>query len=88
MAKKTTTSKKLAGTLAEYVSSERVHIDDLTLSVYSRCADFFEYRPQVVVKARTEDEVRGVLRVANEHRVPVTYRAAGTSLSGQICPGM
>jgi len=83
MAQKTTTSNKLSHALKKYVPSDRVHIDDLTLSVYSRCADFYEYRPQVVVKARTEDEVRDVLRVANEHRVPVTFRAAGTSLSGQ-----
>ncbi len=83
MAQKTTTSNKLSHALKKYVPSDRVHIDDLTLSVYSRCADFYEYHPQVVVKARTEDEVRDVLRVANEHRVPVTFRAAGTSLSGQ-----
>ena len=28
------------------------------------CADFYEYRPQTVVKARTEEEAKGVLRVA------------------------
>ena len=83
MTRKTKTSEQLAHALEEYVPSVRVHIDELTLSVYSRAADFFEYRPQVVVKARSEDEVRGVLRVANEHKVPVTFRAAGTSVSGQ-----
>ena len=76
MTLKTNTPEQLAHALGEYVPSERVHIDELTLTVYSRCADFYEYRPQAVVKARSEDEVRGVPRVANEHKVPVTFRAA------------
>jgi D-lactate dehydrogenase len=76
--------RDLGRALCAEVEANRVHIDDLTLAVYSRSADFYEYRPQAVVKARTEAEVQGVLRVANEHKVPVTFRAAGTSLSGQV----
>lgn len=83
IAQKAITSNKLAHELKKSVPSERVHIDDLTLSVYSRAADFFEYRPMAVVKARTEDEVKAVLPTANEYGVPVTFRAAGTSLAGQ-----
>ncbi len=76
--------EKLAHALEQFVPAERVHVDELTIAVYSRAADFYEYRPQAVVKARSEDEVRGILQVANEHEVPVTFRAAGTSLSGQV----
>jgi len=83
MARKKSKIKQLADSLAEFVPAERVHIDDLTLAVYSRAADFFEYRLHAVVKARSEEEVKGVLRTANDHSVPVTFRAAGTSLSGQ-----
>ncbi len=84
MTNTTDSSNGLVQALKGAVPEERVHIDDLTLTVYSRAADFFEYRPQAVVKARTEEEVRGVLRVAKEHKVPVTFRAAGTSLSGLV----
>ncbi|MDA2918122.1 FAD-binding oxidoreductase [Desulfobacterota bacterium AH_259_B03_O07] len=84
MTKATSSADELAGALKGVMPEERVHTDELTLTVYARAADFFEYRPQAVVKARTEEEVRGVLRVATEHKVPVTFRAAGTSLSGQV----
>ena len=31
----------------------------------------------------TEEEIQKVLPIATKHQVPVTFRAAGTSLSGQ-----
>ena len=39
--------------------------------------------PQVVVLPKDEGEVAAILATARRHRVPVTFRAAGTSLSGQ-----
>ena len=36
-----------------------------------------------MVKVHTEDEIRRVLPIARRLAVPVTFRAAGTSLSGQ-----
>lgn len=36
-----------------------------------------------VVKVHSEEEVAKILPIAAEHGVPVTFRAAGTSLSGQ-----
>lgn len=37
----------------------------------------------VIEKVHSEDEVAALLRLSQRHRVPVTFRAAGTSLSGQ-----
>jgi D-lactate dehydrogenase (cytochrome) len=42
--------------------------------------------PDVVVYARTRDEVSKVLAYANEQRVPVTPFGAGTSLEGGVIP--
>lgn len=42
--------------------------------------------PEVVVKPRTAAEVAAVLRLANEQRIPVTPRGAGTGLSGGAVP--
>ncbi|MCF8380538.1 MAG: FAD-binding oxidoreductase [Bacteroidales bacterium] len=39
--------------------------------------------PEVVLKPTTESEVSQVLKVLSKYKVPVTFRAAGTSLSGQ-----
>ncbi|HLT70335.1 MAG TPA: FAD-linked oxidase C-terminal domain-containing protein [Acidimicrobiales bacterium] len=42
--------------------------------------------PLAVVLPATTEEVAGVLRVADEHRVPVTARGAGTGMSGACIP--
>ncbi|HEX6568275.1 MAG TPA: FAD-linked oxidase C-terminal domain-containing protein [Acidimicrobiales bacterium] len=43
-------------------------------------------RPVAVVLPATTDEVAAVLRIADEHRVPVTARGAGTGMSGACIP--
>ena len=42
--------------------------------------------PAFLVRPGTTAEVAGVLRIANEHRVPVTARGSGTGLSGAVVP--
>ena len=44
------------------------------------------YLPNVVVKPRTAQEISSILRLCNEHRIPVTPRGAGTGLSGGALP--
>ncbi|WP_182358683.1 FAD-binding oxidoreductase [Tomitella gaofuii] len=39
-------------------------------------------RPLAVVRARTEDDVRAVMRFASAHRIPVVPRGAGSSVIG------
>lgn len=43
-------------------------------------------RPLAVVRPSSTDEVAGVLRTADEHRIPVTSRGAGTGMSGACIP--
>ncbi len=43
-------------------------------------------RPAVVVRPADTAEVAAVLRIASEHRVPVTARGTGTGLSGACVP--
>lgn len=38
--------------------------------------------PDVVVRPESTEQVAAILRIANEHRVPVTVRGSGTGLSG------
>jgi glycolate oxidase len=42
--------------------------------------------PELVVRPATTDQVSRLLRFANEHRIPVTVRGAGTGLSGGCTP--
>jgi D-lactate dehydrogenase len=69
--------------LAVSIPDERLIRDPLRLLAYGTDASFYRLVPKVVVKAETEDEVRHVLNVCDRLGAPVTFRAAGTSLSGQ-----
>lgn len=50
---------------------------------YGTDASFYRLNPKMVLKVHSEEEVRRILPLAKKHGVPVTFRAAGTSLSGQ-----
>ncbi|HET7823773.1 MAG TPA: FAD-binding and (Fe-S)-binding domain-containing protein [Anaeromyxobacter sp.] len=63
--------------------AERLICDPLRTLAYGTDASFYRLVPKVVARVRTAAEVQGVLALARRHRVPVTFRAAGTSLSGQ-----
>lgn len=65
------------------VPRERVFTDPLHLLAYGSDASFYRLLPKAVVKVHSEAEVVALLQLAQRHQVPVTFRAAGTSLSGQ-----
>ena len=44
------------------------------------------YLPDVVIKPRTPQEISAILKICNQHRIPVTPRGAGTGLSGGALP--
>ncbi|MEO7210267.1 MAG: FAD-binding protein, partial [Chitinophagaceae bacterium] len=44
------------------------------------------YNPEIVIKPRTADEISLILKICNEHIIPVTPRGAGTGLSGGAIP--
>lgn len=46
-------------------------------------AGFYRMIPQIVIHSDNEEEIVHILKTANEHNIPLTFRAAGTSLSGQ-----
>ncbi len=50
---------------------------------FSTDASFYHKVPQLVVQVATVSELQALVRLASEHQVPLTFRAAGTSLSGQ-----
>src|SRR4051794_40399736 len=44
------------------------------------------YLPEVVIRPRTAKEISAVIKICNQHRIPVTPRGAGTGLSGGALP--
>lgn len=69
--------------ISRTISRDRIYTDDLRCLAWGTDAGFYRLLPKVVVRARDEEEVQLVLRTASELGLPVTFRAAGTSLSGQ-----
>jgi D-lactate dehydrogenase len=65
------------------IPENRLITDPLRTLAYGTDASFYRLIPKIVVKADTEAEVAYILQTANRHEIPVTFRAAGTSLSGQ-----
>ena len=77
------TSPPLGDALASIVPRERVLTRPIDLVAYASDASFYRLVPQAVVLAASIDEVSALFRFSHQHRIPLTFRAAGTSLSGQ-----
>lgn len=69
--------------IKEFIPRERIYTDELRRLTWGTDAGFYRNVPQVVVRSKNEAEVSRLLAIANEMELPVTFRAAGTSLSGQ-----
>ena len=82
MASKKPISAFLAS-IRSFLPKERIYTDELRTLAWGTDAGEYRLTPKVVIRARDEVEVSQILSLANAHRIPVTFRAAGTSLSGQ-----
>jgi D-lactate dehydrogenase len=74
---------KVYDELRETIPAARLFRDPLTTLAYGTDASFYRLIPKIVVRVLDEPELIRVLQVTRAHAVPVTFRAAGTSLSGQ-----
>ncbi|RMF15482.1 MAG: FAD-binding oxidoreductase, partial [Gammaproteobacteria bacterium] len=70
-------------TIQDTMPEDRIIRDPLRRLAYGTDASFYRLTPEIVLKVRTLNEVMAVIAAAHSHTVPVTFRAAGTSLSGQ-----
>ncbi|KAJ1467898.1 hypothetical protein T484DRAFT_1661766 [Baffinella frigidus] len=66
------------------VPDSRVFTDPLRTLAYGTDASFYRLVPKIVVKVHDEVEMIKLIRTAAKNRTPVTFRAGGTSLSGQV----
>eukprot|EP01063_Lacrimia_lanifica_P005509 TRINITY_DN13287_c0_g1_i1.p1 TRINITY_DN13287_c0_g1~~TRINITY_DN13287_c0_g1_i1.p1 ORF type:complete len:1045 (+),score=313.96 TRINITY_DN13287_c0_g1_i1:42-3176(+) len=68
---------------ARGIPDRRIYTDPLRTYAYGTDASFYRLNPKAVVQVTNEDDVIAVLSEARRWHTPVTFRAAGTSLSGQ-----
>ena len=72
--------KAIAG--AQYVLA-----DDESLQQYGHDeTESLVFLPDVVIRPRTAEEISAIMKICNQHRIPVTPRGAGTGLSGGALP--
>ena len=77
------TPEWLRSDLVALLGADRVLCRPIDLIRYATDASPYRLFPKVVVIARDADDVRKVLGYARQKHESVTFRAAGTSLSGQ-----
>ena len=75
--------KALRSELAGFIDTGRLIDDPLRTLAYGTDASFYRLIPKIVVRADNEAEVSRILQQTAEGNIAVTFRAAGTSLSGQ-----
>lgn len=83
MSEKKAAGIRVAKRLETLIPSNRIKTDPLYTFAYSGDASYFRLIPAIVVVVNSEDEVRAVIEAARAEQLPITFRAAGTSLSGQ-----
>ena len=69
--------------LIKQLGESAVSNDPVRRFAWSTDASYFRIVPEIVVHADNLTQVKHTLAVARAYKVPVTFRAAGTSLSGQ-----
>ena len=71
--------------LGAFVPKDRIYTDELRRLGWGTDASFYRQIPQVVVRSDGEEELSRIVKLCSKYHLPFTYRAAGTSLSGQSC---
>jgi D-lactate dehydrogenase len=76
-------SEKLKQGLGRIVEPSRVLTRPIDLIAFASDASFYRLIPKAVVMARGIVEIQALFRFSHERHIPITFRTAGTSLSGQ-----
>ncbi|NII23634.1 FAD-binding protein [Pseudoflavitalea sp. X16] len=64
-----------------------VLLDEESLNNYGHDeTEHLLYPPEVVIRPRTTEEISAIMKICNQHKIPVTPRGAGTGLSGGALP--
>ena len=76
-------SSELRNALVRIASEERVLTRPIELIAFAADASFYRLVPKAVVLTDGAEEIKALFRFSHESHLPLTFRAAGTSLCGQ-----
>ena len=71
--------------LKQLLPSDRIYTDELSTLGWGTDASFYRMIPKVVVRSDNDQEISDIVRLCRKYHLSFTFRAAGTSLSGQSC---
>ena len=66
-----------------FVDEQQIYTDELRTLAWGTDAGFYRLVPKIVIRSDGERQVSRILQACDKHNIPYTFRAAGTSLSGQ-----
>ena len=69
--------------LYRILPKERIKTRLIDRYAYASDASHFYLVPQAVVQPNTIEEIQKIFTFSHEHNIHITFRAGGTSLSGQ-----
>jgi D-lactate dehydrogenase len=69
--------------LKELIDPARILIRPIERVAFASDASFYRLIPRAVIQPKTAEEIKHLFRFSHQHRVPLVFRAGGTSLSGQ-----
>jgi D-lactate dehydrogenase len=78
-------SKDFLSAIYEFVPCAQVYTDELRTLAWGTDGSFYRMTPQMVIRAENEQQVSHIVQVCSRYKISYTFRAAGTSLSGQSC---
>jgi D-lactate dehydrogenase len=73
----------IVSNLSSIIPSSRVHTRLIDRIAYANDASYFRLVPQAVVQPNSIGEIQALFKFSQQNNIPMTFRAAGTSLSGQ-----
>ncbi len=71
--------------IKKFIPEDRIYTDELRTLGWGTDASFYRQIPQIVIRSDGEAEIARIVKTCKTHQLPFTFRAAGTSLSGQSC---
>ena len=71
--------------IRQFIPSDRIYTDELRTLGWGTDASFYRQIPKVVIRSDGEEEISKIVKACEKYKLPFTFRAAGTSLSGQSC---
>jgi D-lactate dehydrogenase len=73
----------IASQLSQIIPSSRVRTRLIDRIAFANDASYFRLVPQAVVQPNSIGEIQALFKFTQQNKIPMTFRAAGTSLSGQ-----